>query len=345
MSAAFCSRAVLLALVLLTRLDRPLPAQQATHARPYELVVPPAPASNYLTGINRVGLAIGYSSLAFAWRRSTGLVTLAPLPGWSESSAYDVDNVGMVVGASSVGSTFVATRWSATGSALEIAIPNATSSSARCMNNAGVVLGYATVAGQTEPWVWDAVHGARLLGALGLPDGCSVADINEAAQFTGGQAFGHAYRFDLGSSTFTSLGTLGGAYSAGRDLNNRGHVVGWAMPWPGYFDQAPFRWTPEEGMQSLGTLAPPWEFLFQGAAHSVNDEGLVVGTIRVAQERSHAFLWDEANGMRDLNRLVSNRGPYELVSADHISNTGWMVARALDTSAGNAPLYVVLRPR
>ena len=85
-------------------------------------------------------------------------------------------------------------------------------------------------------------------------------------------------------------------------------------------------------------------FLDTGWAWSINDADAVVGEIEVSTDFYHAFLWDEVLGMRDLNTLVENRGPYELTRARSISSSGWITGDALDHSAGGTLIGFVLKP-
>jgi hypothetical protein len=71
----------------------------------------------------------------------------------------------------------------------------------------------------------------------------------------------------------------------------------------------------------------------------------VVGTLEVPLNGTHAFVWDEVWGMRDLNDVVRARGAVELTEALDVSDTGWIVGKARDASGGS-PVSVgfVLKP-
>ena len=268
-------------------------------------------------------------------------MSLAPLPGWSTSSAWDVNSHGSAIGYSWTPNTYQPTLWDASGTPQPISIPGSPSAIAVAINNAGLVVGRSGLGN----WAWDANNGGQLLAPLGLPSNCYVRDVNESGQLVGGQAYSYAWRFDLASSTLTYCGTLSGLYSEANAVNNLGHVVGRSMSFNFGYDYLPFLWTPEEGMFGLGSIEAPYWFMVQGSANGVNDRDEVVGAIRVLGDRVHAFLWDRTYGMRDLNVLVRQRGPFELREGISISNTGWIVGKALDTSNNDAPVTFVLRPR
>ncbi len=103
--------------------------------------------------------------------------------------------------------------------------------------------------------------------------------------------------------TVTDLGTLGGTSFYGTQalaINAAGHVVGWS-PIPGG-DPHPFLWTPDHGLQDLGTL-PGASYC---AATAINDIDHVVGHC-TGGERG-AFVWTPDNGMTRLD-FAQSQGP------------------------------------
>jgi probable HAF family extracellular repeat protein len=321
-------------------------AQRAERGRLYELVVLDPPGLTTAAGVNRTGRVAGVvtdgaGSTGFVWSAAAGLVPLAPLAGTSRSVGSRINREGWVVGTSFHASVTLATLWSPSGTALEIpttgtlSVPNAISDS-------GVVVGMARVGSQWEYWVWHAVHGTRALDTLGLPPGGTAMDVNAALQVCGGVPFGEAFVLDLGTSAVTWLGTLGGDWSSALRLSDRGHVVGTAGD-PVSNASTPFVWTADAGMRSLGT--PDGPGFAAARPHGVNDRGTVVGTLEVPLNGTHAFVWDEVWGMRDLNDVVRARGAVELTEALDVSDTGWIVGKARDASGGS-PVSVgfVLKP-
>ena len=124
------------------------------------------------------------------------------------------------------------------------------------------------------------------------------------------------------------IGTLGGNYSAGRSINDRGQVAGESRINVGQATRA-FRFTPGEGMIDLGALAGG----SNSRAYGINDSGQVVGesdtgpilTLGVRLRHfplfgTHAFLWTEGAGMVDLGHLGGGTS-----GARAISNNGVVV--------------------
>ena len=332
-------------LALVRGLDAQTHVRRASY---YELTLiqPPGPGSSRATSVDETGRVTGTTAtnhfLAFVWSPTTGRVDLAPLAGSQDSRTGDVAGP-VVVGSSFVGPTYTATVWPGSGTPFAIPIPGASSSSAVGINHAGLIAAAATVNGQTTWWTWDPVHGASDLATYGLTDWSTVYAINELGQMAGGWRQGQGFLLDPSTSSVTYVGSLVfGGWSAATGLDDHGHLVGWASDWN--LRMHPFFWTPEDGLLDLGSLAPPVT-PESGSASAVNDDDVVVGWSKIDDAHSHAFVWDAASGMRDLNDLVHDRGPIRLVSASDISNRGWIVGDAVDTSAGNAQVAFVVRPR
>jgi probable HAF family extracellular repeat protein len=96
-------------------------------------------------------------------------------------------------------------------------------------------------------------------------------------------------------------------------INRAGWVVGEA-PVASYRYHA-FLWTPEGGMQDLGTLGGD-----SSAATGLNDAGEVIGFSSTASGHYRGFLWTAAGGMQDLGALGGINS-----SANAINSSGLIV--------------------
>jgi len=142
---------------------------------------------------------------------------------------------------------------------------------------------------ETHAVIWTRSTGIRSLG-LG-----EASDINNLGQVTGYTWFADGARAFVWTEQtgFRDLGTLGGAFSRGLAINDRGWVAG-ASETSDATTHA-FLWTPEEGMIDLGTLGGRHR-----TAYGINLWGQVVGGSMTADRLTHAFTWTRQAGMVDL---------------------------------------------
>ena len=135
------------------------------------------------------------------------------------------------------------------------------------------------------------------LGTLGGTDSIGWG-INAIGQVTGvsqlpGNAADHAFLWtpttsNGDSGTLSDLGTLGGTYSAGLDINARGQVAGFFFT-TGFVDPHAFLYTSESGMVDLNSLIDPlsgWKLL---KAQAINDAGQITGDGQIGGQ-THSFL-------------------------------------------------------
>jgi len=130
--------------------------------------------------------------------------------------------------------------------------------------------------------------------------------------------------------TITDLGTLGGSFSIGTNINARGQVVGIARI-TGDSNEHAFLYSAGH-MQDLGTLGGNSSY-----ASSINDWGQVVGASTISGDTTaqHAFLYS-AFHMKDIGTLGGS-----LSYAEGMNNRGQVVGRS-SLVTGSRDLYPFL---
>ena len=114
----------------------------------------------------------------------------------------------------------------------------------------------------------------------------------------------------------TDLGTLGGAYSSARAINNNGQVVGGAY---NAGAAAPFSYN-NGTMTDLGTFGGWCSY-----ARGINDSGQVVGTAETALPGVyHGFVYGDGT-MTDLQSRIDPSSGWSLRSATAINDSGSIV--------------------
>jgi probable HAF family extracellular repeat protein len=201
---------------------------------------------------------------AFAWTEASGMSDLGTLGG-SDSIALAVNESGQVTGRSRTASgDYHAFFWSQADGMTDLATLGGAYSFAHAINDSGQIVGQSHIAsGDMHGFSWtqaggmidigstalprDVDNGGRAYGgapafywtqsggftSLGSPAGgcCSRIDAandagtHAAGTFTTASDEDHALLWTA-STGLVDLGTLGGEYSAGRDTNDSGQVVG-----------------------------------------------------------------------------------------------------------------------
>jgi len=110
------------------------------------------------------------------------------------------------------------------------------------------------------------------------------------------------------------------------DINEAGDIVGWSR---GPRGTRAVMWS-RAGLRELGGLP--------GASHSraraINARGEVVGDSGGDHE-GRAFLWTRAAGLQDLNTLLAQAAPFELVEAVAINDQGQIIALGRERGHGH----------
>jgi probable HAF family extracellular repeat protein len=293
---------------------------------------------------------------AFRWTAQTGIVGLGDDPnGDFGSSAVDVSGDGsVVVGSVTTGAVQqnMAYRWTeATGfqllGVLSDSITNNFSHALGVSQDGSIISGYSRGLLGNEGFIYTQADGMTGLGHLGAIDSFAGGlDISA----DGGVVIGtsttipnqaQAYRWTEADG-IQGLGTLSGSTrSNATAISGNGRVI------IGNSAGNVFYWTEETGMESLGRFPGTDQFIF---ANDINYDGtIIVGTIGSNPWDKSAVYWDEANGFRTLDDvLTSDYGldleGWHLADANGISADGqWIVGMAINPD-GIEEAYLVNVP-
>ncbi len=321
------------------------------------------------------GLATSLTLHAATASPPRATVQLLPTLGGNNSSARGINDLGQVVGNSTIDTGI--TRgflWQA-GSGMQALTPPGPFGEALAINNAGQVAGRTAQGGRSVPYLWSPTTGLRVLPvpsgdpsgaatalneagvAAGywsgpfvdrgmrwgndgsflelLPQNNQVMGINDAGQMVGGPSGGVGYLWQADGSAVRLPSLDSTRPLAPRDINNLGVVVG-----TGFVDNTnrlAFMWQSATGTRNLGHLGAG-----TSAAQAINDAGQVVGSSRLAGGSADvAMLWREGAGMSNLSALA---GPgVNLVEANGINRYAQVVGTAT-TAAGSRAYLMTLHP-
>lgn len=277
--------------------------------------------------VNNAGQVVGNDgSSAFSWTASGGRIRLGTLGG-SYSYAYDVNDVGQVVGYSETATgSYHAFSWTAAGGMIDLGTLGGDSSVAFSVNDAGQVVG-ESFAGDLSCHAFSWT-GAGVMIDIGTIETCNQypPTVNNAGQVVVNR-YGRASVWTV-SEGIRDLGTLGGGFSAAYAINSAGQVVGDSTTASGQVNA--FSWTAAGGMIDLGSLDG-----VGSQAVAVNDAGQVVGNSGTSGGSSyHAFSWTEAAGMIDLGTLG---GPNSQAFA--VNDAGQVVGSSTASPGDSPPSY------
>jgi probable HAF family extracellular repeat protein len=137
-------------------------------------------------------------------------------------------------------------------------------------------------------------------------NGLSINDQGDAAGSSiGPDNRARAFLWRDEDRMMVDIGSLGGGGAAALGINNSGWVTGWSTR-ETYGPMRAFRYTPGMGMEDVGDLTSKQNG--QSVGRAINDAGDVVGYSDSATKIrgitvSHAFLYTDEGGMKDLGTL------------------------------------------
>src|SRR2546423_1818119 len=213
----------------------------------------------------------------FAWQDLT-FTNIGTLGGDS-GSAFGINAIGNVVGnATTSTNDRHAFIWSDIFGKLDIgALPGGAFATAYDINDANQVVGQSEIAPLVDRgFLWQKSTGMQQIGTLGGSSSAATG-INNSGQIIGWAttAAGQAHAYLLSDGTMADLGTFGGTTSVAEHINENGNIVGYATLPSNTASQSyhPFMFTPEGGLQDLGTLGGG----SRSIAYDINNAGQGVG--------------------------------------------------------------------
>lgn len=124
---------------------------------------------------------------------------------------------------------------------------------------------------------------------------------------------------------FSTLGTLGGTWSAAHGINDSGQIVGESDL--GNNSYHAFSWTEDGGMIDLGSLSS------SSAALDINNNGEIVGSYCCSIKNGRGFYYSDSQGMIDIGTLGETDNNTWAMS---INNLGEVVGASSPTTYPDA---------
>ena len=305
-------------------------------------------------------------------------VTEIPSLGGWYTEPRKVNNSGEVTGFSYVAATGHAHAFLYSGGTIrDLGTLGGSVSYGTDINDAGDVVGHSlTATGGDRAFLYRSGL-MQELPTLGGPYGQAYA-INSSGTIVGQsyEANGDARGFIYRSGQVSAIATLGGDYGDANAVNDAGHVAGRSTIASGAMhayllqgstmidlaagtsgrdftvygtndaDDVVGMWIPDGGISLTGFLyrdgVPGGITAGYHEPIDVNNAGVVVGSAPFGNE-NHAFVWDETNGMQDLNALIDPGTGLTIVVVQGISDAGQIVGHGSRVPSGTH-VAVLLTP-
>lgn len=262
----------------------------------------------------------------FRWTQEDGMVSLGKLADTSEYAyAVQTSAVGSVITGTDVGvHGFEAFRWT-TASGMQglgaLPGPPSLGSEATDISADGSVI-VGRLCGTLGSFIWTETggivqqEGEIEVNAISGNSSCLVGVSYEVGQ--------EAYLWTQGNGLITSGMSIGRGVARGVSYDCS-VVVGMAPLGVNDVFEA-FRWTQEDGMISLGSFGgEPGSDAWGVSA----DGSIIVGIGEDPDGEDVAFIWDETNGIRSLQEVLTGLG---------LNLDGWKLHHAFDISADGSSI-------
>jgi probable HAF family extracellular repeat protein len=281
-------------------------------------------ASGEVTGVSDVG---GGIKDAFLWTAAAGMQDLGSLGG-SGSIGTAINTAGNVVGGASLPTNvFHAFLWTSSGGMQDLgSVAGANGNSeAFGIDDYDRVVGNSSIPGNSNGhavvWTDSTIHD---LGTIAGTYSFAYA-INSHFQIVGTSTTANSldgFLWTKGAG-FRDLGQLSSSNgSVALAINNAGIVAG--------YDNLGFNYVPiaviwtNRGIHQLPDLGGG-----NSTATAVNDECQVVGYSLLSDASSHAFIWTNAQGTQDLNKLIPPGSGWSLEVANGTNASGQVVGQGI----------------
>jgi probable HAF family extracellular repeat protein len=257
-------------------------------------------------GEDYCGFGTGLTCLPFLWQK--GKMTRLPLLGGNNAIALEINNWGVIVGAS-----------------------ENTTQDPDCTPPQKL---------QSQPVYWSKgkIHQLPILPGDTVAAAVVINDLGQIAGRSGTCSHRGLHAVFWQNGRVMDMGNLGGTRGNNpMEINNWGQVVGLSNV---SGDEVPhaFLWDKHSGMKDLGTL--PGDFFSFG--YGINDFGQVVGSSCDVDFNCRAFLWQKGV-MTDLNTLIPADSPLYLVEATGtINNAGEIAGSAVDINSGEGHPFLLV---